>query len=291
MGIFSRFFAKKTESKQMDNSIVPNPDIENAISVSIVFSGALNINNDELLAKLKSIDPTIKDIRYETPFGQLEEGMCILVSWGKHVIRIFGLNAPYPKAVLETCVAPASYSQEIKQQVYESDSHLLLYYVGYEQNVLEQYLALTRLAVCFEQFNALAVINEDAHTSLPVNFINSLASEKDGLTTLGECLPLLFCGFVKYEIENIKGIWMRTYGANKFGLPNFAALANSYEESEYYFDMFSNILNYLRQSQATMNPGDTMEMGDNRMMSLRAPQDEEYFLKDQGDLLVIEINN
>ena len=291
MGIFSRFFAKKTESKQMDNSIVPNPDIENAISVSIVFSGALNINNDELLAKLKSIDPTIKDIRYETPFGQLEEGMCILVSWGKHVIRVFGLNAPYPKAVLETCVAPASYSQEIKQQVYESDSHLLLYYVGYEQNVLEQYLALTRLAVCFEQFNALAVINEDAHTSLPINFINALASEKDGLTTLGECLPLLFCGFVKYEIENIKGIWMRTYGANKFGLPNFAALANSYEESEYYFDMFSNILNYLRQSQATMNPGDTMEMGDNRMMSLRAPQDEEYFLKDQGDLLVIEINN
>ena len=291
MGIFSRFFAKKTESKQMDNSIVPNPDIENAISVSIVFSGALNINNDELLAKLKSINPTIKDIRYETPFGQLEEGMCILVSWGKHVIRVFGLNAPYPKAVLETCVAPASYSQEIKQQVYESDSHLLLYYVGYEQNVLEQYLALTRLAVCFEQFNALAVINEDAHTSLPVNFINSLASEKDGLTTLGECLPLLFCGFVKYEIENIKGIWMRTYGANKFGLPNFAALANSYEESEYYFDMFSNILNYLRQSQAIMNPGDTMEMGDNRMMSLRAPQDEEYFLKDQGDLLVIEINN
>jgi len=88
MGLFSRFFGKKTEAKQMDSSIVPNPDIENAISVSIVFSGALNINNDELLAKLKSIDPTIKDIRYETPFGQLEEGMCILVSWGKHVIRI-----------------------------------------------------------------------------------------------------------------------------------------------------------------------------------------------------------
>ncbi|OCG05961.1 DUF4261 domain-containing protein [Gilliamella apis] len=291
MGIFSRFFCKKTESKQMDNSIVPNPDIENAVSLSVVFSGALNINNDELLAKLKSINPIIKDIRYETPFGKLEEGMSILVSWGKHVIRIVGLNAPYPKAVLEACVTPASYSQEIKQQVYESDSHLLLYYVGYEQDVLEQYLALTRLVACFEQFNALAVINEDAHTSLPVNFIHSLASEKDGLSTLGECLPLLFCGFVKYEIENIKGIWMRTYGANKFGLPNFAALANSYEESEYYFDMFSNILNYLRQSQATMNPGDTMEMGDNRMMSLRAPQDDEYFLKDQGDLLVIEINN
>ena len=291
MGLFSRLFGKKSESKQMDNSIVPNPDIDSAVSLSIVFKGALNIDNDKLLTKLKSIDPTIKDIRYEIPFGQLEEGICILVSWGKHIIRIFGLNAPYPKDVLELCVTPASYNQEIKQQIYESDSHLLLYYVGYEQDVLEQYLALTHLAACFEQFNALAVINEVAHTSLPVNFINALASENDGLTTLVACLPLLFCGFVKYEIENIKGIWMRTYGANKFGLPNFAALANSYEESEYYFDMFSNILNYLRQSQATMNPGDTMEMGDNRMMSLRAPQDDEYFLKDQGDLLVIEINN
>ena len=291
MGIFSRFFEKKSESKQMGNSIVPNPEIDSSVGLSIVFKGALDINNDKLLTKLKSVDPTIKDIRYEVPFGQLEEGMWILVSWGKHIIRILGLNAPYPQNELELCVTPASYSQEIKQQIYESDSHLLLYYVGYEQDVLEQYLALTRLAVCFEQFNALAVINEDAHTSLPINFINELASEKDGLTTLGECLPLLFCGFVKYEIENIKGIWMRTYGANIFGLPNFAVLANSYEESDYYFDMFSNILNYLRQSKVTMNPGDTMEMGDNRMMSLRVPKDDEYFLKDQGDLLVIEINN
>ena len=245
MGIFSRFLGKKSESKQMDNSIVANPDIDSPVGLTIVFKGALDINNDKLLTQLKSIDPTIKDIRYEIPFGQLEEGICLLVSWGKHVIRIYGLNAPYPKDVLELCVTPANYSQEIKQQIYESDSHLLLYYVGYEQDVLEQYLALTHLAACFERFNALAVINEVAHTSLPVNFINALASENDGLTTLGACLPLLFCGFVKYEIENIKGIWMRTYGANKFGLPNFAALANSYEESEYYFDMFSNILNYL----------------------------------------------
>ena len=291
MGLFSRFFGKKTEAKQMDSSIVPNPDIDSGVSLSIVFKGELNIDNDKLLTKLKSIDPTIKDIRYEIPYGQLEAGICILVSWGKHIIRIIGLNAPYPKDALELCVAPASYSQEIKQQVYESDSHLLLYYVGYDQDVLEQYLALTRLAACFEQFNALAVINESAHTSLPVSAIHGMVTEKDGLTTLGQCLPILFCGFVKYEIENTKGIWMRTYGAHIFGLPNFAALANSYEESGYYFDMFNNILNYLRQSQATMKPGDTMEMGDNRMMSLRAPQDDEYFLKDKGDLLVIEINN
>ena len=291
MGIFSRFFGKKSESKQIGNSIIANPDIDSPVGLTIVFKGALDINNDILLTQFKSIDPTIKDIRYEIPFGQLEEGICLLVSWGKHVIRIYGLNAPYPKDVLKLCVTPANYSQEIKQQIYESDSHLLLYYVGYEQDVLEQYLALTHLAACFEQFNALAVINEVAHTSLPVNFINALASENDGLSTLGACLPLLFCGFVKYEIENIKGIWMRTYGANIFGLPNFAVLANSYEESDYYFDMFSNILNYLRQSKATMNPGDTMEMGENRMMSLRLPKDDEYFLKDQGDLLVIEINN
>jgi len=63
MGLFSRFFGKKTEAKQMDSSIVPNPDIDSAASLSIVFKGELNIDNDKLLTKLKSIDPTIKDIR------------------------------------------------------------------------------------------------------------------------------------------------------------------------------------------------------------------------------------
>jgi len=31
MGIFSRFFEKKSESKQMDNSIIANPDIDSPV--------------------------------------------------------------------------------------------------------------------------------------------------------------------------------------------------------------------------------------------------------------------
>ncbi|WP_370386072.1 DUF4261 domain-containing protein [Snodgrassella alvi] len=80
-----------------------------------------------------------------------------------------------------------------------------------------------------------------------------------------------------------------TYGANVFGLPDFAVLANNHDEGSDYFDMFGNILSYLRQSGATMNPGDTMEIGDNKMMSLRVPQEDEYFLKDTGNVLVVEI--
>lgn len=212
-----------------------------------------------------------------------------MISWGKHVVKLIGFNAPFPADALETCVEPAHYSEDIKNQVRKNDSHVILYYTGHDEDVIQQYLALSRLAACFEEFNALAVINENAHSSLPANVLSNLLSDEDSAKSLCDCLPLFFCGFVKYILEDVKGVWMRTYGADVFGLPDFAVLANNHDEGSDYFDMFGNILSYLRQSGATMNPGDTMEIGDNKMMSLRAPQEDEYFLKDTGNVLVVEI--
>ncbi|MWP46948.1 DUF4261 domain-containing protein [Gilliamella sp. Pas-s27] len=295
MSLFSRLFGKKSQPQsqfcQADDVLIENTNIKEALSLSIVFKGSLNFNESDLLDSLRKLNPTLKNAQYQTPFGQLDEGSYALVGWGKHVVKLFGINAPYPVDILEECVTPAHYSQELKEQIRHNDSHLLLYYVGYDQDVLEQYLALTYVAACFEPFNALAVINPNGHTSLPVNVIHKLIADKDGINSLCYCLPTFFCGFVKYDVENVKGVWMRTYGASVFCLPDFAVLANTHDEGEYYFDMFGNILQYLRDSGATMVPGDTMEVGDNKIMSLRAPKGDEYFLKDTGHVLVVEINN
>lgn len=291
MSLFSRLFGKKSQSCQADGTLVENPNIEEPLSLSVVFKGSLNFDETNLLNSLRKLNPVLKNAQYQTPLGKLDEGYYALVGWGKHVVKLFGINAPYPADILEECIAPAHYSQDLKEQIRHSDSHLLLYYVGYEQDVLEQYLALTYVAACFESFNALAVINGNAHTSLPVNVISELIADQDGIDNLCHCLPTFFCGFVKYEVENVNGVWMRTYGASVFGLPDFAVLANNHDDSEHYFIMFGNILQYLRDSGATMAPGDTMEMGDNKMMSLREPKDDEYFLKDTGHVLVVEINN
>lgn len=291
MNFFSRLLGKRKQLGQVGNKLVANPDIEAPICLSVVFKGKLNINENELKQALSKIDPSIKDIQYESPFGQLDEHLYAVIGWDKHVIKLVGLNAPYPTDALEPCVAPAHYDEDIKEQVRHNDSHVLLYYNGYEQDVLEQYLALTRLAASFAQFNALAVINGEAHTSLPIEGVCELITSEDGIDLLSTSLPTLFCGFVKYQVENVDGVWMRTYGADVFGLPNLAALAKSNDDCEHYFSLFSNVLNYLRESGAQMVAGDTMECGDDKMMRLRAPYDDEYFLKDENNLLVIEIDD
>ena len=282
MSLFARLFGKKSK--------VENTNIKQSIGLSVVFKGSLNFDKDKLLDKLRFLDSSITNVDYETPAGDLEQGVFALVSWGKHVVRLIGFNEPFPADVLETCVAPAHYSQDIKDQIRKNDSHVILYYKGNDEDVLEQYLALSRLAACFDEFNALAVINENAHSSLPTNVLSDLLSDENSAKSLCDCLPLFFCGFVKYILEDAKGVWMRTYNADAFGMPDFAVLANNHDEGSYYFDMFGNILSYLRQSGATMNPGDTMEIGDNKMLSLRAPQKDEYFLKDKGNVLVVEMS-
>jgi hypothetical protein len=291
MNIFSRLFGKKSKLQQADEALIENPNIQAPLALSIVFKGQFYLDQDNLLKQLRSIDSSMKNIRCQMPYGKLDDGCYALFGWKNHVIKLIGINAPYPADVLEICVTPAHYSQDIKDQVRENDSYIILYYTGYEKNILEQYLALTRFAASFEPFNGLALINGKGHSSLPIKVIRQLATEKGGIEGLCHCLPMFYCGFVKYEIENVKGVWMRTYGADAFGLPDFAVLANSHDEGVYYFDMFSNILQYLRDSGTTMASGDTMEVGDNKMMSLRTPRDDESFLKDEGYVLVVEINS
>ena len=291
MNFFSRLFGKKNKSMLESGTLVANPNIDNAISLSVLFKGKLDFDKNQLKEALLKIDPSIKNIQYETPFEQLDGGCYLLIGWDKHVIQLIGMNHPYPANPLEPCIASAHYSQDIKEQVRHHDSHLMLFYKGYEQDVFEQYLALARLAASFATFNALAVVNEHGHTSLPIESLLELVTDEDGIDLLSTSLPTLFCGFVKYQVENVDGVWMRTYGADAFGLPDFAVLAKSHDESEYYFTLFSNVLNYLRESGATMVAGDTMECGDDKMMSLRAPNNDESFLKDEGNVLVVEIHD
>lgn len=64
-------------------------------------------------------------------------------------------------------MAPAHYPAEVKEQVRGHVSHVLLYYAGFETDPLEQYVALAAVAGALAGLQAVAVLNEDAHTSLP----------------------------------------------------------------------------------------------------------------------------
>ncbi|OCG60726.1 hypothetical protein A9G41_00240 [Gilliamella sp. Nev5-1] len=224
----------------------------------------------------------------QMPYGKLGDGCYALFEWENHVIKLIGINALYPADVLEICVAPAHYSQDIKDQVRENNSYIILYYTGYEKDILEQYVALTQFAVGFEHCDMSALINAKAHQILATHVASALANEQKGVYLLRNCLPLFFIGFVKFNVDRFDGVWMRTYGADVFGLPDLAILANSHEDSEKYMNMFNNLLLYLRDSGASIQAGHTTEDTEGKKMLLRSPSAQESFLQNGGMVLVME---
>ncbi|GKX54154.1 hypothetical protein SOASR030_02660 [Leminorella grimontii] len=290
MSILSRFFGRRDEKESQSLAeLVANPNQENSLSLQVVFSGSLSIDESKLEQTLRGFDSSMKQARCQRD-PELGDFFA-LVGWGKHVVRMVGFNAPFPAEHLEKCVGPSHYGAEMKEQVRANESHVLLWYAGYDDNVLEQYIALALVAGALERFGALAVLNESAYTSLPAGVLGEMAAAKDGADILRYGLPLtmLFCGFVKYEVEGVDGVWMRTYGANGFGLPDFAVLASGHEEGQKYSDIFSNILRYLLDSGAEMVAGHTMEVAQGQVMKLREPAESEYFLDGPGTVLVAEI--
>lgn len=287
MSIFSRFFGRNEESAD-SAALSANPDIAQPLSLQVLFAEPLAITEAALADALRAYHPTMAKARAEIAPDMPE--FLGMAGWDKHVVRLVGFNAPYPKDALETCVAPAHYPATMKDEVRAHASHLILYYAGFETDPLEQYVALAAVAGALTGFKALAVLNEHAHTSLPAGVFaaESLGEESiDLLRTLP--LNMLYCGFVKYEVEGVQGVWMRTYGGDAFGLPDFAALATGHDQGETYSTMFNNIMSYMLESGAELAAGHTMQIGEDAYMKLREPAKEAYYLDGPGQVLVAEI--
>ena len=69
-----------------------------------------------------------------------------LVAWGRHVVKVVGFDAPMPPSVLDHTVGLSHYDPSLKEAAYAHASHVLLFYAGYEPNVLEQHVALAATA-------------------------------------------------------------------------------------------------------------------------------------------------
>ncbi len=287
MSIFSRFFGRNEESAD-SAALLANPDIAQPLSLQVLFAEPLAITEAALADALRAYHPTMAKARAEIAPDMPE--FLGMAGWDKHVVRLVGFNAPYPKDALEACVAPSHYPAAMKDEVRAHASHIILYYAGFETDPLEQYVALAAVAGALTGFKALAVLNEHAHTSLPAGVFaaESLGEETmDLLRTLP--LNMLYCGFVKYEVEGVQGVWMRTYGGDAFGLPDFAVLAAGHDEGEVYSTTFNNIMSYMLESGAELAAGHTMQIGEDAYMKLREPAKEEYFLDGPGQVLVAEI--
>ena len=291
MGILTRFFGRERQADDRGGDLVANRKTKNPLSLQVLFKDRFTLDADRLTEAMRSYHISMKRARFEIDPGLLERGTVIgLAGWGKHVVQLVGFDGPMPADAVERCVAPSHYGQELKAQVRQHASHLVLYYAGNDSSPSEQYLAMAAMGGVLSQFGAIAILNESAQTSFPAEALSGAETEGDIMEMIRESpLLMLFCGFVKCHVEGIDGVWMRTYGAPLLGVSDLAAHAEGHHEGERYFNMFENILRYMRDSPAKPAAGHTMQVGDEAFLRFRAPKKIEAFLVNDADLLVVEV--
>jgi len=288
MSIFSRFFGNKESSDEV--GLVANEQTDGALSLQVLFDNNLDFDFNDLEAQFRAYHKSLKKAEIEideasntqgTPFG--------LIGWGQHVIKLVGFNQPMPTAAVESCIEPSHYDAALKDQARAHKSHLLMYYQGYDPDPISQYASMALVGGFLSSVGAVVVTNESACTSFPAGALSADASNGD-IVELLQTLPLavLYCGFVKYDVEGVDGVWLRTYGAPQIGLPDLASKVTDHSESLNVFDIYNNVFSYLLSSGAQFAVGNTMQVGEDTYMKLRAATSEEYYLESEGELFVAE---
>jgi len=291
LSLIDKFFGRRKPEERAPEHLVANPAIEQPLSLQLLFSETQPFDSADLSRALRAFDRSTSAGRCEIDDELGREGKVFgLAGWRRHVVRFLGFDVPMPSHVVELCIAGAHYPGDLKQRAREHRAHVMLFYAGYEASPLEQYVALGVVAAVLGRKAGLVVLNEAGHTSLPIGMLHDIAASKNSCALLRELpLPYLYCGFVKHEVEDVRGVWMRTYGAPRLGLPDFAAHAAGHHEGQRYFDIFESVFRYALESGAHLSRGHTMQVGKKEYMRLRAPKLNESFLVKNGVLFVMEI--
>jgi hypothetical protein len=293
---FAERFMGQSDPGSSRAEMVANPAIERGPSYQLLFTGKLDLDEEALTLALRSYHPSLGKARAELMPVTLEnaepgeaQSILGLVGWDAHVVKLVGFNAPIPQKVFDECVRPAHFSEELKEDARRHQSHLLLYYAGYAADPLEQFVAMTVAASALSRFDAVLLLNETAHSAFPAAALLVDEPDTDALDMLRALpIPLLYGGFVKIEIEDEPGVWMRTYGNRLLNLPDLSFKAEGHHQGNETFELFANMLAYLRESGSQFATGHTMQVGEDLHMRLRRPAESEWYLESDGEMLVAE---
>ena len=271
------------------------------LSLQAVFPAALPITAAELAKFVRGYAPEMAEAVVEVVVADTPElrglvsdagppvAVVGLVSWDTHVVKIAGFDAPMPYGPVASCVEPALMPPQVKADAAKHQSHALIYHAGPENDPFAGYLALTAVAGCSASLGATTILNEDARTAVP-GFDLIPEPDEDIFVTL-RGLPLLYlaAGFVRTTVGLPDQPWIRTFNCHALGLPDLAYQTANPGESGEVFRWFNAVLNYLRTTESTFEPGQSIDLGNATRVGVREPHPTESdFLFAPGPLHVLE---
>lgn len=294
--LLDRFFGKGTP--RLGGPAVANPRLADPVGLQLLFNEPLALDAEEVTKALRDYHPemaeAVAELYMVPPPEKQSDGsepaIMGLLAWDRHVVKLVGFTSPMPEAAVKSCVQPAHLAPEFKKIAYEHNSHVMLYYAGYDLDPMEQYVALAAAAGSVAYFGATFVLNEPARTAIPAAVLHPHEEDNGDLLASLRSFPLLllYCGFVHFEVEGQPGVWTRTYGCHRFGLPDFACRLDTRDQIQFTFELFNNLLAYQRENRELFGPGSRMQVADDVIFRLRARTAEEWYLESEGEMLVAD---
>jgi hypothetical protein len=212
-----------------------------------------------------------------------------LVTWGDHVVKLVAFDAPMPPNAVESCLRPALLPPDFKDQARRHRAHVLLYYAGTNTDPLEHLVAVAGVAGALTHFGAIVTLNEEARAAVASFALTADDDDEDMLATLrGLPVPFLYGGFVKMELTDVPGVWVRTFACGRLGLPNLAYHSPTHADGERLFHLFSGVLGYLRETGLTFEPNELVRIDETSQVRVREPNLMEWWLESNGPLWVLE---
>lgn len=318
MGIFGRMFGKKApqesgEQLQAPSAIPADPPTPQAEAVpapeqktvadattepvapqpptpmrlQVLFLKPPQLDGQTLVRLLERLHPSFRGSKLEVM--EDKDGARGLAIFANHAVQILVRARPLPKDAAECAIGPAQYKPELKEIARAHSAYLVLNYQGQEKNPWEQLVALCVIAALLTKQGATTVANVDAYTSVPSRVFEQIFQSSDPVGMLRSMPPaMLYCGFVKYTPAGDPGVWMRTHGCQRLGLPDLAIHRDSHAEGEKIFRLFNAVLNHMRENNQAFAAGQTLQVGGTTTVNFREPRPDEPFQEKPSEILILE---
>lgn len=260
------------------------------LNLCLLFSHERWLLAAELIHALRELHPSLAQVEVEVRTGDLGQGMglgqTVRVQWDRHMVLMAVIQTPIVAQTLEWMLEFSLHDEAMMAQARAHTAHVTLAYRGQETDPLEQYLALTTVALGMTRLGAFLMMNIGARTSCAAQPLLPRPGEDMMHVLRTMPVPMLFVGFIKLEFQDAEGVWIRTCGAPLMDLPDLAMLAPSHDESRTIFYMFNDIFMAMRGTKLRFKEGDMVQL-EEQNWRFRKPRPHERFL-DSPRMIVLE---
>jgi hypothetical protein len=245
--------------------------------------------NLALAEMIAACDPALSPEDVHHKWTVQESGQCYGdVAFGRHRCKLIGLPSPIPASTVDRTINVSYWQPAAKVAMRQHKSHLICAYQGDHPDPLEQMTALYQVAHSLQHPQLRAVVNEMAWTAHPPG--DFLSPEK--IHTYRDEIPfILWFGYVKFFVDK-QNFWIATKGHAIFDVPDLAYFVSSEEQTSDIMNLFINIFYYLRDNNAIITPGDTMEISgaEDYLRFSKVTEFEDYLMGPSGTLVIERIS-